>query len=283
MKEEIIKNLSGYSGCKILLCRNDKNIFVKKVSASVEYNSRLKKQFIKQKRFKIENVSTPQIYNYGIYNGLFFFDMEYVRSQTFSEKVPTISTFEVKQYIEMLFSSLPISQGIIKKSTHNIFINKIKSLDEQNKEKTDIEKKAFSLCLKKDYSKIPITPCHGDLTLENIMITENKRLYLIDFLDSFCNSYYFDVAKLLQDIELKWSYRNKPKDTNREIRLLIAKEMLINHFRMLPNGQEILRDIYYVLLINLLRILPYTTDELTKKFLQNAIYNTINVIEQEIL
>ena len=115
------------------------------------------------------------------------------------------------------------------------------------------------------------------------MITENKRLYLIDFLDSFCNSYYFDVAKLLQDIELKWSYRNKPKDTNREIRLLIAKEMLINHFRMLPNGQEILRDIYYVLLINLLRILPYTTDELTKKFLQNAIYNTINVIEQEIL
>ena len=110
--------------------------------------------------------------------------------------------------------------------------------------------KSLSYLRSFDFSFVPRSSCHGDLTLENIIVTTNNELYLIDFLDSFYDSWMIDIAKLLQDLELKWSYRFSEDDSNREIRLLIAKEALLNRIRVMDNGQEIIRNVYSILLLN---------------------------------
>ena len=51
---------------------------------------------------------------------------------------------------------------------------------------------------------IPQTFCHGDLTFTNIIFHQN-RLYFIDFLDCFIDSFLSDLVKLKQDLWHHWS------------------------------------------------------------------------------
>ena len=120
-----------------------------------------------------------------------------------------------------------------------------------------------------------------NLTLENIIITYNKQIYLIDFLDSFYNSWMLDIAKLLQDLELKWSFRNIELSVNQALRIEIAKEALIEEILKLRDGKNKLFTIYHLLLLNILRIYPYTKDEKTFDFLDNAIKELIIKIDNK--
>ena len=52
--------------------------------------------------------------------------------------------------------------------------------------------------------RIPQTFCHGDLTFTNIIFNKN-RLYYIDFLDCFIDSFLCDLIKLKQDLYYHWS------------------------------------------------------------------------------
>lgn len=277
--KKIIKNLSGHSGCKVYLTANNGNIYVSKISASKEYNFRLKKQCQKQRKFfKSSNVSTPNILNYGYDNELFYFDMEYVKAKTMAEYINEISIIEISDYIKCLFASLYFKNEVKTDKSSIIFLNKIQNLKKSLYDFTQL-KRAFEILENFDWNKVPKTPCHGDLTLENILVTQDKRLYLIDFLDSFYNSWIIDIAKLLQDLELKWSFRHKTINSNMELRLLIAKEALIEEILKTENGKEKLDTIYHVLLLHVIRIYPYAKDEMTFKFLNNALILILNKID----
>jgi len=110
------------------------------------------------------------------------------------------------------------------------------------------------------------------------LITSDKKIYLIDFLDSFFDSWMIDVAKLLQDIELCWSYRYEKMSTNLSLRLTVAKEALLESILELENGETKIKYIYHILLLNVLRIVPYTKDSITKEFLQNALKYLIDIL-----
>lgn len=272
MKDKIIiKNLNGHSGCTVDLVANGNNVYISKTSASTEYNYRLKKQYNKQRIFiESENVLAPKILNCGYIDKLFYFDMEYIKGKTMAEYVNDISITEISDYIRCLFASLYFENELIYDKTTKIFLSKINSLKKTLCNFAEL-KKTFEILENYDWSKIPKTPCHGDLTLENILITQDKKLYLIDFLDSFYNSWMIDIAKLLQDLELKWSFRQKVVNSNMELRLLVAKEALIEEITKLENGKEKLDAIYHILLLNIVRIYPYTNDKKTFEFLNNAI------------
>ena len=55
--------------------------------------------------------------------------------------------------------------------------------------------------------ELPQTIYHGDLTLENILHTEDG-FYMIDAVTIDYDSYIFDIAKMRQDLECKWFLRN---------------------------------------------------------------------------
>lgn len=282
---ELIKSLSGHSGCNLNLYKDIEKdrIFLRKDAGLISYNKRLKKQFIKQKEFNMKRVKTPKIFDYGINDkGIFYFDMEYINGITLSEYMKQIKIKEIVDLITLLFDSLPINQASFSLNAKDIFQNKISDLANKLNISNKKIKNSLEILKNYDFSEVPTSLCCGDLTLENIIINARGEVYLIDLLDSFYNSWMIDIAKLLQDLELGWSYRNLDRDFGLNLRLATAKQALIDNILSLNNGKEKLTTIYHILLLNVLRIYPYIQDELTLNFLDNSIdYILENILEKK--
>ena len=103
------------------------------------------------------------------------------------------------------------------------------------------------------------------MTLENIIV-RNDQLYFIDFLDSFYDSWFLDVGTLLQDVQVMWSYRfQNDVSMNTVLRLIVFRDLLLEEIRKIDPSYVV--EIYYALLQKLIRIYPYTKNELTYNFL----------------
>lgn len=269
----------GHSGCSLLLYEGGDGFFVRKISQKPSYDFRLRKQFIKQRRFSSENFATPAILSYGRENGHFYFDMQFIRGVTLAEYMKVIKTKEIVNLINYLFKSMPVESSSCRPDAQSVFQNKIADLRCKMNMKSPVQIEAFRRLKDFDFSAVPSSYCCGDLTLENILLSETeRRIYLIDFLDSFFNSWMIDVAKLLQDLELGWSWRKQSTDTNRNLRCMIARQALIEGILDLPDGQSKLESVYHILLLNILRIYPYTHDAKTYDFLESALRKTLNII-----
>lgn len=270
----LIKELSGHSGCRVDVYSTGTNLIVRKKSSSIHYNQRLQNQYRKQKEFESDFTKTPRIFGEGFENGLFFFDMEYVKGRTLAELFHSAEPALLKSFIDKLILNFRNANSILLENADDVFKYKI------SKTKKSIEcigysdlvtSSAFEILQGYDFSKIPCSFCFGDLTLENIIIDEKGDIVLIDFLDSFYDSWMIDAAKILQDLEVGWAWRYA-FDSNIELRRVVILEYyknmlkssgLLNHYN----------DLYAVLLLNLLRIVPYIklNDEKTKAFLMSAI------------
>ena len=71
--------MNGHSGCEVCLHEEDGEKYIRKISASSQYNSRLIKQMDKQQSFKHDVLQTPAVYRSGYVDNLFYFDMEFIR------------------------------------------------------------------------------------------------------------------------------------------------------------------------------------------------------------
>jgi len=58
--------------------------------------------------------------------------------------------------------------------------------------------------------ELAVTACHGDMTLENLVVTADNRIVFIDLLDTFFEHWLGDVAKLEQDLKAGWYMRKSP-------------------------------------------------------------------------
>lgn len=266
-------NLGGHSGCQIYLIEDeDGKIFVRKISKDEEYNERLKAQSEKQTSFNGEPVKAPAVLNQGYTEeGLYFFDMEYVQGITLAEYIKTMEIGKVKGLVESLVSSI-IPKGSIssiptyKSDVSQIFEKKLsglrKTLSVHNNPVID---QSLALLEAHDWSKLTYSQCHGDMTLENIIV-KNDKLYFIDFLDSFYDSWFLDIGTLLQDVQVMWSYRfQETVSMNTVLRLIVFRDLLIDEIKKVNPAYVV--EIYYSLLQKLIRIYPYTKDELTYHFL----------------
>lgn len=273
--------LSGHSGCKVMLIEEDTGKqYVQKVSSNQEYNERLKAQCLKQNNFQSKYIFTPHVLKSGVNSeGLFYFNMEYIRGITLSEYIRTISVNKIQDIVNLIIDHYLKENINNQKSNYkvqDIFLSKIMSTISKIETKNENILTAISLLKKYKYSDFGQSFCHGDLTLENIIIA-NDKMYYIDFLDSFYNSWLLDVGKLLQDVQTFWSYRNDNKlDENLLIRLMIFRDILLS--RLYKLNKSYVKDAYYALLLNLLRIYPYTFDQKTLHFLNDKVANVIKII-----
>lgn len=194
------ENLKGYSGCVVLKYEKSGSNFVKKISRDPNYNLRLKKQCLKQLKFKgSDNVLSPKVFDYGISDGLFYFDMEYISAPLFFEVLFDLENYEIEHYIDLLIKSLSVN-NIKKHNRQNLIFNK--KIDSMQKEyyTKNTSNELFNLSIEKlksfNWERIQNSDCHGDLTLQNISLKGGK-IYLIDLLDSFYNSWMFDISRVL--------------------------------------------------------------------------------------
>lgn len=283
-------DLGGHSGCKILLMEDDDGLtFVRKISKDKEYNNRLKKQCEKQASFNGGKIKAPTVYNSGLSEeGLFYFDMEYVQGMTLAEYVKTMEIGKVRGLVETLVDNLiPKQKKEISEEDRNIvrdiFNCKISNLRQTLlSNKNSIVEQSLDLLEAHDWTSLIPSQCHGDLTLENIII-KNDTLYFIDFLDSFYDSWLIDIGTLLQDVQIMWSYRNNTNiGMNTVLRLIVFRDLLLDEIKKIDSGYVL--EIYYILLQKMIRIYPYVKDEETYNFLNEKttiVLKTINRLEQE--
>lgn len=277
MKQTNITNFGGHSGCIIQLVEEQNRTYVRKTSSSIEYNERLQKQADKQNNYKNDCIKVPKVLKTGFDdNNLFYFDMEYIQGVTLSKYIESVEISEIKNLVKDIVDSII---AISKESANceEVFINKIQVLKQKLGNKNKIVNEAVSLLERHNWNKFTKTQCHGDLTLENIIV-KNGQIYLIDFLDSFYDSWILDAATLMQDVQTMWSYRFEEKvNINRTLRLIVFRDLLLD--RIKEKDESYIIEVYYALLLKLIRIYPYTNDEETLNFLNLKTKSIIEIIK----
>jgi len=266
---------TGLSGCKLELI--DSNT-LRKHSSSPSYNKRLDLQVKKQELFSnqvFRNVETPKVLS----KGDSYFDMEYVTGRSFDEYFSVCSVNDIDfvfdslcGYFDGLISNAQYYQPEVSKKR---LLDKINSLETHTNHLTDlyhIRQMVSSITM-----KIPQTFCHGDLTFTNIIFNKN-RLYYIDFLDCFIDSFLCDLIKLKQDLYYHWSL-DVQGIKNLRIRQIYSFLWRKLEKRYSQYVETIEFDILDVL--NTLRIEPYLTNEdqrlIIKRMLKcSSLYGNVN-------
>ncbi len=274
-------DLGGFSGCKISLIESDKGNFVRKISSGKSYNERLFKQYQKQATFPNGIIRTPRVINFG-YNdeGLFYFDMEYIQGVTLAEYIKTIEIGKIRSLIELIVGGFTqmSSKYQVRCADVTVFSKKVEDLKIKLKGKDQIIDKALYKLENHDWSNFIPSICHGDLTLENIIIKDDE-IYLIDFLDSYYDSWLLDIGTLLQDVQAMWAYRNQDNvGMNTIMRLMVFRDLLLEKMEEDVPGYVI--EVYYALLQKLVRIFDYTKDKKTYDFLLDKTKMTLEIIEK---
>ena len=275
MKDIERKLETGLSGCKLELIGSNT---LRKHSSSLSYNKRLELQVKKQELFSnqvFRNVETPKV----LRKEDSYFDMEYVTGRSFDEYFSVCSVNDIDfvfdslcGYFDGLISNAQYYQPEVSKKR---LLDKINSLETHTRHLTDlyhIRQMVSSITM-----KIPQTFCHGDLTFTNIIFNKN-RLYYIDFLDCFIDSFLCDLIKLKQDLYYHWSL-DVQGIKNLRIRQIYSFLWRKLEKRYSQYVETIEFDVLDVL--NTLRIEPYLTNEdqrlIIKRMLKcSSLYGNVN-------
>lgn len=261
-------NLLGYSGCKLEIITVNSIKYIKKTSSNFGYNSRLKAQKEKQEKLQLAGFEVCPVISDGIdSDGLYFFIMEYINGVTLAERIDTLQLNEIDELANRFLKGAVCLEDD-NTCAREIFCGKIQDVrDKLGDNCSLVTKKTIVFLLKCPWEYIVESSCHGDMTLQNIIIYEND-FYLIDCLDSFYGSWMIDVAKVLQDAELMWTYREqKEKNSNLLIRLTALRDLIVEKIADMKNGEKMLTAVYSALLLNVLRIVPYAKDAATLRYL----------------
>jgi tRNA A-37 threonylcarbamoyl transferase component Bud32 len=251
----------GLSGCKLELLNDN---ILRKFSSSETYNDRLSKQIDKQilfSNFILKGIDTPKILNVS-YKNLYNFDMEYIHGVSFYDYFLTANINDIKFVVYTLFNYFDFfSSNYREINIQSKLLNKI----------LDLEKKTLYpdyLKFLKHYTEqnkiiVPKTFCHGDLTFSNIIFHKN-RLFLVDFLDSYVDSFLCDLVKLKQDLYYLWSLEVQEKSNMRVNQIYsYIWNCLSNKYSQYINTKE-----FEILdAINSLRIEPYLTSSQQRSIL----------------
>jgi serine/threonine protein kinase len=203
----------------------------------------------------------PEVYNSGTVNGCFYYDMEYCEGIDLPTYLGKASVDDIRPVLDRLLDSLRFFAS--SPSFENDYANSFRTLARRV---LTVTRAALGLSAESaiailealdrmDSSEVlKPTLCHGDLTLENILVTPSSRLLLLDFLDSPLVHYWQDFAKLDMDIDVHWYARKYPMISEWVLCWLRGrlKEFISN---VDPNYIS-----YHKALValNVVRILPYT-------------------------
>lgn len=121
-----------------------------------------------------------------------------------------------------------------------------------------------------DWRGLPQSDCHGDLTLENILLKPDGTIALIDCDVPDLTGLWFDLAKLYQDFDGFWCLRGLARE-GASLRFLNAV-LALRRLRAVVDEvvaaelPELPRLLPALVGLNLLRTLPYCTETATALF-----------------
>ena len=263
--------LSGLSGVSVyLLTLDGENWFVRKAATITDHSVRLKAQSAKQIRFTEETpgpVRTPRVIGEGEIDGRYYFDMEYVRGVDGATFLRRASYDQVTQFADRLCDYLNAAATTAPfgpsrpTSLFEALFAKVCSVYADTDVLDDQTLGRVMLMLDQVRRAGSLTPtlCHGDLTLENLIIDPDEDLWLIDLLDSPVEHYWQDVAKLHQDLTGGWYLRREAR-ISRGVLDFVSGRILQQADKLDPTYRHVHRAL---LTASFIRILPYarTSDD----------------------
>jgi len=239
-----LKELKGHSASHVSLMQDDDKIFVRKtgdIARNLERYDVLSNY----------NINLPKIYEiYGNY-----YDMEYISCLEMKKYLSFNKANKLVDFIQEIVYNL--SKNTYEKDYTETYRNKLSKFDFT---KFEMPFTADEL-IDKLPKILPASEYHGDFTLENILYdTKNDKFVLIDPLTTEFDSFVFDLAKLRQDLVCKWFIRNDDVYLDSKLYLIIDK---LNNFVHNEN--------HYLLILMLMRVLPYSTNEKDKEYLMREV------------
>jgi len=233
-------------------------------SAKGSGSLRLKRQIEKQILFhdtpREDSVRAPKVFRMEGGADQFQADMEFIAARDFiqflSEADRRMLDGFLSAMIEFIRNNLALCSSM---DVSEQIDAKLAELARSNVPETYI-KAAARLCNSPVH--VPVGPCHGDLTLSNILF-KNTHLYLLDFLDCYVESPLQDIVKLRQDTLFAWSLQLYQAEFNR------TKIQIILRYLDRRIDAAFLPDPWYrshyelFQLVNLMRVIPYCKDGAT--------------------
>lgn len=208
--------LSGFSGALIGMLMPHGGIRrVRKASAIPEDSAKLRGQAKRQRQMSklLAGVAAvPEVLNEGSAEGCYWFDMEYVVGTDAVRYLELGSSERVENLLGQITAVLDAQISGSSQTASPISLSEVVAgkLDEIDARTGGVHRAATDLIrarLPDVRFDLTANFAHGDLTLENILVDRRQRLWLIDTIDSPCDHYWIDLAKLFQDIEGRWFQR----------------------------------------------------------------------------
>lgn len=253
--------LSGFSGALIALLRDDEGrAFVRKAAETPDNSVKLKRQAERQAMLGklVDGVACmPAVEREGETEGCYWFDMSFAPGRDAVSHLSEAShtefdafTRDIGKLVERLAASSTDGPAF---SPGAAMTAKFVEIDG----KTDGRHKHLLARLTfassgMDFDLAP-TVAHGDLTLENIIVGKDRKLWLIDTIDSPFDHYWIDLSKLFQDCEGRWFLHR-----GRTLSLGLSWELRQRLYRIATAMDRRYAAYHYLLLaLTFARILPY--------------------------
>ncbi len=274
-----VRKLSGLSGAQVFLITKDsRHWFVRKVAQTPEDSPRLRGQARKQAAFAREMkdiVSTPQILDEGEIDGRFYYDMEFVRGPDAASFLLRAKYEDVVQFTDRLCSYIQLAAArpplanCVKRGLFEALYAKICDVQRSTGliSPDNLSHLFLALDRVRRLGDVAPTLCHGDLTLQNMVVGQAGTIWVVDLLDSPFEHYWQDVAKLHQDLSGGWYLLEQPP---------VAQCVLDFVSRRLLQAATRLHEAYpqlHALLVasTFVRILPYARTPKERQFVSERI------------
>ncbi len=274
-----VRLLSGLSGARVLLMTKDnRRWFVRKVAKEPAHNDRLRRQMAKQVAFARaigSIIRVPEILEHGELEGLAYFDMEFVRGTdgvTYLRRSDNAALVALADklcsYVEAV-AKLPADHA----PTGTLFEALYGKLCAVQRKTPVLGAETLARMftalerVRDAGDGLRATMCHGDLTLENIVVDDGGQIWMLDLLDAPFEHYWQDIAKLHQDLEGGW-YRLGQPAIARYVLDYLGRRVMSAAVALDPRYSEV----HAVLLAcTFVRILPYVRTEKEQQFVKQRV------------
>jgi aminoglycoside phosphotransferase len=274
-----VRKLSGLSGAQVFLITKDsRHWFVRKVAQTPANSARLQGQAHKQAAFSRamnDIVLTPRILDEGEVDGRFYYDMEFVRGPDGTSYLTRASYDEVARFADRLCDYIQLAAArppLGNPRTGGLFEALYAKICEVHRatgliSADNLSQLFLALDRVRRLGDVPLTLCHGDLTLQNMVVDGGGMIWVVDLLDSPFEHYWQDVAKLHQDLSGGWYLLEQPP---------VAQCVLDFVGRRLLQAATRLDEAYpqlHALLVasTFVRILPYARTPQERQFVSERI------------
>jgi aminoglycoside phosphotransferase (APT) family kinase protein len=210
LKAHVLKG--GHSGAEVILFTDEADTFVRKSAQRTTGSARLLKQAVKQRLFAAQGLGFPRVRDMGVdATRRAWFEMDYVPARTLGDLIRTQTPFDGQRIIAAIANLLTLFRSTESATlSADLFRSKIADIARVAEDSAAATKHIPKLRRiaagldGMDWSGIPTSVSHGDLTFENILIAPDGSVSFIDCDEPFASSWWLDAGKLFQDIAGAW-------------------------------------------------------------------------------